>query len=178
VWRRSVSSVRGLLEERERVARVAVEELQAEADRILAALGEAEMVLERRVIAREELSEALAVPEEVRDVPAPDVPGQRPPPPAVGKAPVARSRVPDRREGMTVQSLSWEYRKIVELLEAEPGLGVEGMQAKEMTARLGLELTAAKIEGVRSRAKRLAERDWVERTPEGRFKPRASSPAN
>jgi hypothetical protein len=177
VWRRSVSSVRGLLEERERVARVAVEELQAEADRILAALGEAEMVLERRVIAREELSEALAVPEEVRDVPAPDVPGQRPPP-AVGKAPVARSRVPDRREGMTVQSLSSEYRKIVELLEAEPGLGVEGMQAKEMTARLGLELTAAKIEGVRSRAKRLAERDWVERTAEGRFKPRASSPAN
>jgi hypothetical protein len=155
VWRWSVSSVRGLLEERERVARVAVEELQAEADRILAALGEAEMVLERRVIAREELSEALAVPEEVRDVPAPDVPGQRPPP-AVGKAPVARSRVPDRREGMTVQSLSSEYRKIVELLEAEPGLGVEGMQAKEMTARLGLELTAAKIEGVRSRAKRTA----------------------
>ncbi|WAX80194.1 hypothetical protein [Streptomyces sp. KMM 9044] len=171
-----MSSVRGLLEERERVARVAVEELQAEADRILAALGEAEMVLERRVIAREELSEALAVPEEVGDVPASDVPGQRPPP--VGKAPVDRSRVPERREGMTAVSLSSEYRKIVELLEAEPGLGVEGMQAKEMTARLGLELTAAKIEGVRSRAKRLAERDWAERTPEGRFKPRASSRAN
>ncbi|WP_328432397.1 hypothetical protein [Streptomyces sp. NBC_00453] len=134
------------------------------------------MVLERRVIAREELSEALAVPEEVSDVPAPDVPGQRPPPSAVGKAPVARSRVLDRREGMTAASLSSEYRKLVELLEAEPGLGVEGMQAKEMTARLGLELTAAKIEGVRS--KRLAERDWVERTPEGRFMPRASSAAN
>lgn len=61
-----MSSVRGLLEERERVARVAVEELQAEADRILAALGEAEMVLERRVIAREELSEALAVRRSLR----------------------------------------------------------------------------------------------------------------
>jgi hypothetical protein len=164
-----------LLEERERVARVVVEELQAEADRILAALGEAEMVLERRVIAREELAEALTVPEEVGDVLVSDVPGQRPTAPAVDKVPVARSRVPDRQEGMTAASLSPEYRKIVELLESEPGLGVEGMQAKEVATRLGVELTAAKIEGVRSRVKRLAERDWVERTPEGRFRPRASS---
>lgn len=89
------------------MARVAVEELQEEADRILAAPGEAETVLERRIIAREELSEALAV-DEVRDVPAPDGPGQRPTPPAavVGEAPVARSGVPEWREGMTAASLS------------------------------------------------------------------------
>lgn len=87
------------------MARVAVEELQEEADRILAAPGEAETVLERRIIAREELSEALAV-DEVRDVPAPDGPGQRPAAVVVGEAPLARSGVPEWREGMTAASLS------------------------------------------------------------------------
>lgn len=57
-----MASVMGLLEEREAVARVRVEELQAEADRILAELLVAEEVLERRVIARAELAEALAAP--------------------------------------------------------------------------------------------------------------------
>ncbi|MCX5555229.1 hypothetical protein [Streptomyces sp. NBC_00038] len=155
-----------------------MEELQVEADRILDALGEAEMVLERRVIAREALAEALAVPEDARDVPVPEAPGQPLAPSTVGKVPVARSRVPDRREGMTAASLAPGYQKIVELFEAELGLGVEGMQAKEMTARLGLELSAAKIEGVRSRAKRLAERGWVERTPEGRFRHERSPTAH
>jgi hypothetical protein len=172
-----VASVRGLLEERERAARVAVEELQAEADRILAELGEAEMVLERRVIAREELAEALAMPEAAGDAPTVDVSVGQSAPPVADRIPVAGSMVPHRREGMTVESLSPEYRKIVELLEAGPGLGEEGVQAKEIAARLGLELAAAKIEGVRSRAKRLAERDWVERTPAGRFRPRAQSGA-
>ncbi|MFI6055793.1 hypothetical protein ACIBCO_37665 [Streptomyces violascens] len=79
-----MASVMGLLEERETAARVRVEELQAEADRILAELGAAEVVLERRVIARAELGEALAVGgdavvapvAEVQD-PAPTVAGER-----------------------------------------------------------------------------------------------------
>lgn len=42
-----MASVMGLLEEREAAARVRVEELQAEADRILSELAVAEVVLER-----------------------------------------------------------------------------------------------------------------------------------
>jgi hypothetical protein len=63
----------GLLEERETAARVRVEELRAEAERMVAELGEAETVLERRVIARAELAEALSAPAEADDVlvPAP-----------------------------------------------------------------------------------------------------------
>ncbi|MFF6806048.1 hypothetical protein ACFY88_28705, partial [Streptomyces sp. NPDC012616] len=67
-----MASVMGLLEERETAARVRVEELRAEADRVLAELGEAEMLLERRVIARAELAEALAVPGPVIEVPVAD----------------------------------------------------------------------------------------------------------
>ncbi|MET8249639.1 hypothetical protein ABZV31_37940 [Streptomyces sp. NPDC005202] len=51
----------GLLEVRETAARVRVEELRAEADRALAELEEAEAVLERRVVALAELTEALAM---------------------------------------------------------------------------------------------------------------------
>ncbi|WP_274919651.1 hypothetical protein [Streptomyces sp. WZ-12] len=53
-------SVMGLLEEREAVARVRAEELRVELERIAAELADAEAVLERRVIARTELAEALA----------------------------------------------------------------------------------------------------------------------
>lgn len=51
-------SVMGLLEARESAARVRVEEMRAEADRVLAELAEAEAVLERRVVALAELAEA------------------------------------------------------------------------------------------------------------------------
>lgn len=75
-----MASVMGLLEERETAARAAVEALQAEADRILAGLGVAEAVLERRVIARVELAQALAAGDDAADPPALEVqvPAPRP----------------------------------------------------------------------------------------------------
>ncbi|MFK4208626.1 hypothetical protein [Streptomyces sp. NPDC030920] len=54
-------SVLGMLEEREAVARVRVEGLREEAARLAEVLEAAEIELDRRVIAREELVEALAV---------------------------------------------------------------------------------------------------------------------
>ncbi|MFE4960678.1 hypothetical protein ACFRCW_43840 [Streptomyces sp. NPDC056653] len=167
-----MASVMGLLEERETAARVRVEELQAEVDRCLAELGVAEAVLERRVIARAELAEALAAGDDVTDPARLKV--RDPAPPAqVAKAPVAGATVVRRREGMTAEALAPQYRRIVELLQADPGDG-EGVSAKELAARLGLELVPAKIEGVRSRAKRLVEREWLMASPSGRFMPRAS----
>lgn len=96
VRRWPVTSVMGLLEERETAARVRAEGLQAEADRILAELAEAEAVLERRVIARVELAEALAAPGAAAEASAQE---GAPEPPAgagegcgcrVGRAAVAR----------------------------------------------------------------------------------------
>ncbi|MET7312395.1 transposase [Streptomyces sp. NPDC005571] len=158
-----MTSVMGLLEEREAAARVRVEGLQAEAGRVLAELGDAEAVLERRVIARTELAEALAAPAE--QVAAP-VPGPRET--AVEKPPVAGSIVPRHGEGMTVQALAPDYRRMVELLESGPG-GGEGISAKEIAAALDLPLVLAKIEGVRSRARRLAERGWLTVLPSGQL---------
>ncbi|MFF8589341.1 hypothetical protein [Streptomyces althioticus] len=165
-----MTSVMGLLEEREAVARVRVEELQAEADRILSELAAAEGLLERRVIARIELAEALAARGEAADATVQEAPEPVPVIEAV-KVPVAGSIVPRFGEGMTVQALAPEYRRIVELVESGPE-GGEGAMAKEIASGLGLELVPAKIEGVRSRARRLAERGWLAVSPAGRFTPR------
>lgn len=160
----------GLLEEREAVARVRVEELQAEADRILSELAVAEGVLERRVIARVELADALAAPGDAVDAAVLEAPESVPAAKAV-KVPVAGSIVPHFGEGMTLEALAPDYRRIVELVEFGPE-GGEGAMAKEIASGLGLELVPAKIEGVRSRARRLAERGWLAVSPTGRFTPR------
>ncbi|MDH6580296.1 hypothetical protein [Kitasatospora sp. MAP5-34] len=161
-----MASVMGLLEARESAAQVRVEELREQAERVLAALREAEAVLERRVIARVELAEALAEPgpqveEPVRPVPVP----------VVAKVPVAGSVVPPWREGLTVAALAPDYQRLLGVLEAEPG-GV-GLRAKELAGRLGLDLTPAKVEGLRSKANRLIERGWLVQERPGVFTRRA-----
>ncbi|MGW3656122.1 hypothetical protein ACWD6R_10615, partial [Streptomyces sp. NPDC005151] len=122
-----MASVMGLLEEREAAARATVEELRAEADRILAELGEAESVLERRVVARTELAEALSAVGPAGEVPVPELRETAPQAPVasapVGRAPVAGSVVPRWWEGATVAALAPDYRRIVELLEAGPAGG-------------------------------------------------------
>ncbi|MEU0437786.1 hypothetical protein ABZ153_40630 [Streptomyces sp. NPDC006290] len=55
-----MASVLGMLEERETAARVRVEGLREEVARLAEVLEAAEIELDRRVIAREELVEALA----------------------------------------------------------------------------------------------------------------------
>lgn len=169
-----MASVMGLLEERETAARVRVEELQAEAERVLAELGEAESVLERRVIARAELAEALAAGGETANAPGPDVAAEEPETKVV-RVPVAGSIVPRWHPEATAGALSPDYRRIVELLDAELPDGGQGLMAKEIASRLGLEPVPAKVEGVRSKAKRLVERGWLASSPSGRFTPRASS---
>ena len=160
----------GLLEEREAAARVRAEELRAQAERIAVELGEAEAVLERRVIALAELAEALAAPAGEADA---VVPGPREASAKVERAPVTGSVVPRWHQAGTLEALAPDYRRIVALVESAEGDGA-GMSAKELAARLGLELVPAKIEGVRSRAKRLVEREWLAASPSGRFTPRRS----
>uniref|UniRef100_A0AAU2UWQ1 Uncharacterized protein n=1 Tax=Streptomyces sp. NBC_00003 TaxID=2903608 RepID=A0AAU2UWQ1_9ACTN len=170
-----MTSVMGLLEEREAAARVRAEEVRAEAERVLAELAEAEAVLERRVIARTELAEALAAPAERVDAPVAD-PAQAEDTVSAGmaKAPVAGSVVPRWHPGTPVDALAVDYRRIVELVESEV-VGKEGISAGEAADRLGLEMVPAKVEGVRSKASRLAERGWLVKAATGRFMPRPST---
>lgn len=59
------------------------------------------------------------------------------------------------------------------VLEKEAG-GV-GLRAGELAGRLGLESVPAKVEGVRSKAKRLVERGWWAEERPGVFTPRRSA---
>ncbi|MDO0916960.1 hypothetical protein QQM39_41000 [Streptomyces sp. DT2A-34] len=160
-------SVMGLLEEREAAAWVQAEELRAEMERITAELADAEVVLERRVIARTELAEALAAGGEQTQAP---VAGVREAPAMTERSPVpvVGSVVPRWHEAATVDALAVDYRRIVELVESGAGDG-GGIWAKQLAAGLQLELVPAKIEGVRSKAGRLAERGWLTASPSGRF---------
>ena len=159
-------SVVGLLEAREAAARVRVEELRTEVDRVLAELAAAEALLDRRAIAVAELTEALAVgvgaEEPVRPAPVP----------VVVKEPVAGSVVPEWAEGVTAAVLAPEYRRLLGVLEAEPDGA--GWRAGELAARLGLELVPAKVEGVRVKAKRLVTRGWLTEDRPGLFAVRRS----
>lgn len=160
-------SVVGLLEERERGARQRVEVLREEADRVLAELRDAELFWERFVTAREVLVEVLAGPGGSADVEETAVPVSEhtapTPAPAGGRVP--GSVVPVRGEGVEVSVLSADYQRIVGVLAASRA----ALACGEIASALGLERVPAKVEGVRSKAARLAERGWLVREPSGRF---------
>ncbi|MEU2629958.1 hypothetical protein [Kitasatospora sp. NPDC007106] len=163
-----MASVVGLLEERELAARQRVESLREAADRILAELAAAETNWERWVIARERVDQVLSAP---RGPEMPAVPEDKPSERA-GRAPVrsARSVVPVRRNGLDATALAPDYQRIVNLLVDHQRSGSGGaMGCQEIAAALGLDVVAAKVEGVRSKAKRLVERGWLAEDVPGRF---------
>jgi hypothetical protein len=148
-------SVMGLLEERERAARQRVEVLQAE-------LQEAEAAWERFVIARQTVAEVLAEPPAGEEAPPAGVAGERP---ARVAGAVPGSVVPAWKEGLALDSLAPDYQRLVEVL-ARSG---EEMDCRRLAAALGLEVVPAKVEGVRSKVKRLAVRGWLAEERPGMF---------
>lgn len=146
-------SVLGLLEAREKKVREEVARLREEAERVQAALGEAERTLQRLADARVTVAEVLAEP------------------PVAGAEPVvsavAGSVVPRRTEGMTATVLPADYQRIMSVLESDPAR--EGMRCQQLAAALGLQAVPAKVEGLRSKAKRLVERGWALQVRPGVF---------
>ncbi|MEU1544075.1 hypothetical protein ABZ461_39575 [Actinacidiphila glaucinigra] len=146
-------SVMGLLEERERAARQRVEVLQAE-------LREAEAVWERFVIARETVGQVLAEPGDRRQAPVAVVDDR----PVAGA--VRGSVVPVWRDGLEAVVLAPDYRRIMESLSR---LGDGAMDCRQLAVALGLQPVPAKVEGVRSKAKRLVARGWLAEQNPGMF---------
>ncbi|MFF3127956.1 hypothetical protein ACFVRD_37985 [Streptomyces sp. NPDC057908] len=146
-------SVLGLLEAREKKVREEVARLREEAERVQTALGEAERALQRLVDARETVAEVLAGPPSAVAEP-------------VGSS-VAGSVVPRRAEGVTASVLSPDYRRIMSVLESEAGR--EGMRCQQLAVTMGLQAVPAKVEGLRSKAKRLVERGWALQVRPGVF---------
>ena len=76
--------------------------------------------------------------------------------------------VPDRVEGMGLQALTSEYRRIMEIVAGADG----PVMAKDVGVALGRETTPAKIEPVRGQLRKLSDRGWLVRTASGRYRPR------
>lgn len=148
-------SVMGLLEERERAARQRVEALQAE-------LREAEAVWERFVIARETVGEVLAEPRGGEDVPPVVMAGERP---VKVTAAVPGSVVPHWQDGLASTVLAPDYQQIMDVR----GSREWAIDCRQLAAAVGLEPVPAKVEGVRSKAKRLAARGWLAEERPGLF---------
>ncbi|MEU9547374.1 hypothetical protein [Streptomyces mirabilis] len=163
-----MASVLGMLEERETAARVRVEGLREEVARLAGVLEAAEIELDRRVIAREELVAALAA-SAAETTAVTEAEAEQETAPAPAPVPVPGSIVPPWREGLPVTVLAADYQRILGVLEERPPAGQGPLKAKEITVELGLGTTSAKVEGVRSKARRLAERGWLVQETSGMF---------
>lgn len=162
----AVASVLGMLEEREAAARVRVEGLWEEVARLAEELEAAEIELDRRVIAREELVEALAVSATESTAVTTNEEAEEAAP---SLAPVPGTTVPPWREGLPVTVLAPDYQRILGVLEQQRSTGHGPLRAKEIAVELGLGATPAKVEGLRSKARRLAERGWLPLEASGAF---------
>lgn len=124
----------------------------------------AEIELDRRVIAREELGEALAASAaETTAVTGAEAEQKTLPSPAS----VPGSIVPPWREGLPVTVP--DYQRILGVLDERQPAGQGPLKAREITVKLGLQTMSAKVERVRSKARRLAERGWLVQETSGMF---------
>ena len=76
--------------------------------------------------------------------------------------------VPHRVEGMGVEALTPEYRRIMEIVAGADA----PVMAKDVARALGREDTPGKVEPVRGQLRKLSDRGWLVRTGAGRYLPR------
>jgi len=159
-WRCVVASVLGRLEERERAARKRVEELQAELEAAQSEWDEW-LIARRRVGEVWDGGETAGQDGEVRMTPD----GSE----ATALAARPGSVVPPWRQGLSAEVLAPEYQQVMGLLAERRATGGQPLNCREITALLGLEVVAAKTEGVRCKLKRLVARGWAHEPTPGRF---------
>ncbi|MEU9181718.1 hypothetical protein AB0C90_33670 [Streptomyces sp. NPDC048550] len=164
------------LEAREAAVRVRVEELEAEVAELSGRLELARAGLERLRIALETVAEVLAEMDPEGPVVAVDA-GQSH---GVASAYAGAERqvvgvltVPNWQPGMMSDVLPSVYRDIVEVVAGAPG----PVRAKQIVPRIGLPAETGKIEGARSKLKRLVERGWLDENTPGMFTPARSRAA-
>ncbi|MGI5142568.1 MULTISPECIES: hypothetical protein [unclassified Streptomyces] len=159
------------LESREAAARLRVEELEAEVAELSGKLESARAGLERLRITRETVAEVLA--EMTPEKPAVAIDADRPTAgePVVSAYAGAERHVigvltvPNWQPGMGAEVLPGVYRDIVEVVADAPG----PVRAKQIVPRIGLPAETGKIEGTRSKLKRLVERGWLDEDVPGLF---------
>ncbi|MEU1599133.1 hypothetical protein ABZ468_41580 [Streptomyces sp. NPDC005708] len=168
-------SVVGLLEQRELAARRRVEELREEADRIQAELAVAERDWQEWVISRSRVGEVLAPAKEMEQGHAQAVPiasaaeGQAGQTSSAPEAAKPKSQVPVWHEGLAWTALSVDYQRILTALVDRHRLHQGPLTCQEMVATFGMDVVPARVEALRSKAKRLVARGWLAEPAPGRF---------
>ncbi|MGI5512198.1 hypothetical protein [Streptomyces sp. CA-106131] len=146
-----MGSLIGELEARQAAVRSRVEELEREIAVLTVRLEAERERLERLTVTRETLEELAAEGVAVDAVE-----------PVGGGRVVGAQTVTVWWEGMSSADLPAVYRDIVGVIDDGP----EPVQAKQVVPRIGLPAQTSKIEGTRSKLKRLVERGWLdEQTP-------------
>lgn len=162
-----VVSVDGLLDAHEVSVRARVEALREQAARVAAELCGAELALEHVAITRATLALAGA------GGPAPGLGAQSTDMPGLRGVPEP-SLVPVWRRDLTQAHLPAGYRQLWRAVADAPG----PVRAQQLAAGLGLEVTAAKVEGLRSKLKRLVARGWITEPAPGAFALASTGPAS
>lgn len=143
---------------REAAAREEIAELRAQIEELTRRLAGREEVLSRLVITRETMTEILTGEETATDAGAESDAGR-------AGSPVGVRLVPQWTPGLEVEVLPDSYRDIVEVLMD----AVHPMRAHHLCAALGLSTDKSKVEGFRSKLKRLVERGWLVEQGPGLF---------
>lgn len=151
-------SVDGLLDAHEVVVRARVESLREQAARVATELGEAEMALEHVAITRATLAAVFAGNGGLDQPQEQDAD-------ALGRSVPGPSLVPMWRAELTGEHLPAGYRQVWRVVAGTSG----PVRAKQLALALGLEASAAKVEGLRCKLKRLVARGWITEPAPGVF---------
>lgn len=167
-------SVVGLLEQREVAARRRVDELREEADRVQAELAVAEREWREWAIARSRVGEVLAPVDEpgqshARADGTAQAMEQAEETSSAPTAAKSKSQVPVWREGLAWSVLSVDYQRILQALADRSRLHQGPLTCQEMAVLFGLDVVPARVEALRSKAKRLVARGWLAERQPGRF---------
>jgi hypothetical protein len=167
-----------LLEElarRETAARKRIEEICEQIERLRENLTAEERALSRLVVTRETVQEILGQAASERPPADVDVGigggagglegASAAEAVTSGGSPIGVVTVPGWRPGMDVSVLPRAYRDVLEVL-VDAG---RPLRAKQLVVLLGLPAEAAKVEGLRSKLKRLVTRGWITEDSPGMF---------
>ena len=152
-------SMDGLLDAHEVAVRSRVQALGDEAARVAAQFAEAQLALEHVAVTRATLAVVLAGNAGTD----PQTQGAD----VIGSGEPAPARVPVCRSGLTEAHLPEGYRRVWQAVVTAPG----PIRAQQLAAALALPVTAAKVEGLRSKLKRLVARGWITECTPGSFAP-------
>jgi hypothetical protein len=161
------------LKRREVASRAEADRLRSRIEELAEELAGAEEQASRLAIAREEVARVLEGPAATEPPAGQNGRPEGQPRPA---SPIGAVTVPPWQEGSDASVLPQAYQDLLEVA-ADAG---RPLRAGEFAAAAGLATDKAKVEGLRSKLKLLAARDWLAAVPGGLFTlpGHAGKPAN